>query len=361
MRKGNLLSSKYMQKFSDIFHEYVNIFKKIKFIFIASCKIAVFRKNRMVFLFGSPIHSNLGDQAQSYCLYKWFSNNYPNYGMYFFRLPETRKSLLTILRKTIRKGDMIVCHSGYHLTDLYHEQDVYCKLANQFRDRPIWIFPQTIHYQDDNNLKTTAMILNDHGLVTLMVRDEESYSTAKKYFYGCKLLLYPDIVTSLIGTKEFHNPRDGILFCFRNDVEAFYSKEQISQLKNKFNNIIIEETDTTLNMPGRKIINNREKVLNDVLDYYSRFKLIITDRYHGTILSLIAGTPVVVLQTKDHKLSSGVKWFPDSFKEYVFYAKTMDDAYEKAMQILSARLSYKLPAYFKVNYYDKLKATLENL
>lgn len=349
-----------MQKFSDIFRSLLIMFKKIIFISVASFRIAVFRKNKMIFLFGSPIHSNLGDQAQSYCIYKWFLYNYPDYGMYFFRLPETRKTLLYILRKTIRKEDMIVCHSGYHLTDLYHEQDVYCKLARQFRDRPILIFPQTIHYQNDNNLKTTAMILNDHGMVTLMVRDEESYSTAEKYFYGCKLLLYPDIVTSLIGIKKYNNPRDGILFCFRNDVEAFYSKEQISQLKRKFGNIRIEETDTTLQMPGRKIINNREKVICDVLDYYSRFKLIITDRYHGTIFSLIAGTPVIVLQTKDHKLTSGVKWFPDSFKEYVFYAKTMDDAYVKAVQILSTSLSYELPDYFKVNYYDKLKTILQN-
>lgn len=336
-----------------------NKLRKTIFIFVSAWKICISRRAKMIYLFGSPIHSNLGDQAQTYCLEKWFLRNYPEYGIYVFRLPESHKSLIWVLRKTIRKQDKIVFHSGYHLTDLYHEQDVYCYVAEHFKDHAIWIFPQTIHYKEESNLKRTAAILNQHGQVTLMVRDDESFVTAKRFFTGCHLLLYPDIVTSLIGTKRYQYKRDGILFCFRNDIEAYYSNEQISQLKANFNDVKTESTDTTLPLPGRYIINNREKVLNETLEYYSRFNLVITDRYHGTIFSLIAGTPVIVLKTTDHKLSSGVRWFPESFKDYVCYAQSLDEAYAMALKILSSSYSHQLPAYFKTNYYNKLKEILE--
>lgn len=318
------------------------------------------RGKKTVFLFGCPNHSNLGDQTQTLCIINWIAQNYQGYKVITFRLPEVTNRLLNLVSRTIRKDDKIICHSGYHMTDLYHEQDVYCKLAQLFPERPIWIFPQTVFYKDEANLKKTADIMNSHGRVTLMARDEISYATAQKYFGGCRLLLYPDIVTSLIGTKSFSNKREGVLFCVRNDIEAFYQKEDIQELKNRFKGVHIEGTDTTLKMPYREIIKNRERVLNQVLDYYSRFNVIITDRYHGTIFSLIAGTPVVVLKTSDHKLSSGVKWFPEEFKDYVTFAKSLDEAYEKAVSMMKKDLTHQLPPFFKENYYDKLKTVLED-
>lgn len=328
---------------------------------IAAVMSVLFKRGKKtVFLFGCPNHSNMGDQTQTLCIISWIKQNYPGFKVITFRLPEVTNGLLSLIVRTICQDDKIVCHSGYHMTDLYHEQDVYCKLVQLFPERPIWIFPQTINFKEEANLKKTAGIMNNHGHVTLMARDEISYATAQKYFTGCKLLLYPDIVTSLIGTKLFSNKREGVLFCVRNDIEAFYKKEDIQGLEKRFDGIHTEETDTTLKMPFREIIRNRERVLNQVLDYYSHFKIIITDRYHGTIFSLIAGTPVVVLKTSDHKLSSGVKWFPEEFKDYVTFANNLDEAYEKAVAMMGKELTHQLPPYFKENYYDKLKAVLED-
>lgn len=318
------------------------------------------RERKIVFVFGTPAHTNLGDQAQTFCINKWINNNFPDYGVRFYNLMETSNFLLFLLHRTIRKKDKIICHSGYHLTDLYQEQDVYCKLAQMFNDRPIWIFPQTIYYKDENNIKHTAAIFNSHGHITLMARDEISFETAQKYFKRCKLLLYPDIVTSLIGTMKFRHLRDGVLFCIRNDIEAFYSKEQINSLKDSFKIIKVEQTDTTLTLPFKEIVRDRGRYIQQICEYYSQFMVIITDRYHGTIFSLISGTPVIVLKTSDHKLSSGVKWFPEEFKDYVYFAENIEDVHDLAMSILDKKLTHQLPPYFKENYYDKLKAILED-
>ena len=94
--------------------------KRIKFL----SRITIFRKSKMIFLFGSPYHPNMGDQAQTYCIQKWYKENFPNYDMYILRLTTSTRSVLRMIRKYIRKDDMLVCHSGYHLTDLYEEQNV---------------------------------------------------------------------------------------------------------------------------------------------------------------------------------------------------------------------------------------------
>jgi len=338
-----------------------NKFLYYKFIAKKSLQI-LFRNKKTVFLFGSPFHSNMGDQAQTFCIYKWLQHNYPNHKIYTFRLTESFPILLSLLRLTIRKEDILICHSGYHLTDLYHEQDIYCKIIQEFPDFPIIIFPQTINYQRKTNLLNTAKIFNSHPKILLMCRDEHSYETAQKFFTHCKLLLYPDIVTSLIGTKQYKNKREGILFCMRNDIEAFYSPKEIQLLKDSFKNVKIEQTDTTLDIDVKEIYKNREKILNNIFEQYSKYKLVITDRYHGTIFSLIANTPVIVISSADHKLISGVKWFPESFKQYVQFANNLSEAHTLANKLLQDNsFNYELPSYFKEKYYDNLNDQINKL
>lgn len=326
--------------------------------------LTIRRKSPIIFLFGTPYHPNMGDHAQTFCILKWLKDNYPKYSIIQFRLINISDVLISIIRRFIKEEDKIVCHSGYHLTNLYNEQDVYFKLITKFKDKHIIIFPQTINYTDAESLNEAIIILNSHPRLTIMCRDEQSYDTATKYFKTPKLLLYPDIVTSLIGTKSYNYERSGILFCMRDDIEAYYKPEQIEKLKKRFTNQIVNQTDTTLKQYKMNYIyKHREKILNEIFSQYAHYKVIITDRYHGTIFSLISGTPVVVIGSTDHKLSSGVKWFPtDYFGKYITFANNLEEAYEKVNDILNHYNLYdnKLPAYFKENYYDVLKTKLED-
>lgn len=318
-------------------------------------RLAIKHKKR-IFLFGTPYHCNMGDQAQTYCIINWFKNNYPQHKVIPFALRTSNGLSLKLMRKFIHNDDLIAFHIGYHLTNLYNEQSVYCRIAQNFTDFPIIVFPQTINYTTEEEAQKTAKIFNRHGRITLLCRDQISFNTARNLFQGCNLLLYPDIVTSLIGTKSFKNEREGILLCMRNDKEAFYSKNQISGLRIKLETISrVDQTDTTINADIKEVIKNRETILNEIFEDYSKYKVIITDRYHGTIFSLIAGTPVIVLSSSDHKLSSGVKWFPESFSGHVSYVNDLTDAYNLADKILNTRMKQNLPAHFKELYWDTLK------
>lgn len=323
------------------------------------------KKNKRAFLFGAPNHSNMGDQAQILCIQEWIKKNYPEYTIVLLTYSESTDKILKAIRNHINKQDMLLFRSGYHLTDLYLMKDLYCDIVQLFSDYKIVIFPQTIHFINEKEKDRVAEIFNHHGNITLLCRDEVSYKTAQTSFLHCKLYLYPDIVTTLIGEKKYDTQRSGILFCIRNDKESLYGKSEIDDLKNKLKNrykdIKINQNDTTIPISYAEIRKNRKKVLDEILDDYSKYQLIITDRYHGTIFSLVANTPVIVIASTDHKLSSGVKWFSECFKDYVFYAEDLNSAYNKVDDILNNKTyNYQLPHYFEQNYYSKLKALLED-
>lgn len=261
-----------------------------------------------------------------------------------------------MIRRHIRKNDILLCHSGYHMTDLYNEQSHYLRIAQLFPDHPLTILPQTIHYQDDSHAQATADILNSHPDCTLLCRDEHSYETARALFNKCRLFLYPDIVTSLIGNIKLPEySRKGVLFCMRNDKEAFHRPEAIEQLRRKLEEFITtEQTDTTVDIPPGEVIADRKKILHSTFDYFSRFQAVVTDRYHGTIFSLIGNTPVIVLNSSDHKLASGVQWFPESFSRHVYFAETLDQVPGYVQHIVDQPPKEPLPPYFSTEYYDHL-------
>ncbi|WP_159522020.1 polysaccharide pyruvyl transferase family protein [Sunxiuqinia indica] len=312
-----------------------------------------------IFLFGCPVHPNLGDQAQTYCIKEWLKRNYPDHRLIEFNWKTSTPRILKQIKKNIKEEDIIFGHSGYFFFEPHRELPVYRKIAESFPNHQFIILPQTINLTDNNIRRITSDSLNKHSNVTLICRDEISFQNANVQFKNCKRLLYPDMVTSLIGKLSFSNKRDGILFCMRNDIEAYYKPEQVRELMSRLSSHgKITLTDTELKQSYWEIRKNRSRILHDTFNYFSQFKLVVTDRYHGTIFSLIANTPVVVLSSADHKLSSGVKWFPKEFSDYVYYAKNLNEGYDMAAKILEKPPEFELPAFFEERYFSKLKSDI---
>lgn len=343
------------------------IIKKLRYI-LDSVKLlafdAVIRKDNCVIVFGAPSHSNMGDQAQSYCIEQWFTKSYPEKRVVIFETDffnRNAKRFIQQLQKRLKKEDMLVLHSGYHTTDLYmQEENMQRMIVKAFPNKKIIILPQTIYYASEEEKKKARKIYNSHQHIILMCRDEVSYTTAQKMFPNCKLLLYPDIVTTMIGKMEPNFQRSGILMCMRDDQEAFYTKEAMEKLRRELLEIDkVDRTDTTLRIPVREIRNRRKEILESLWKEYSNYRVVVTDRYHGTIFSLIAQTPVLVISSTDHKLKSGVKWFPDSFCPYVKFVENIVDVPAEVSKIYASSYDYKLPEYFNTEYYNTLKEKLE--
>ena len=102
-------------------------------------------------------------------------------------------------------------------------------------------------------------------------------------------------------------------------------------------------------------------MLGEVIHYYSQFRAIVTDRYHGTIFALVAGTPVIVLRTTDHKVTSGATWLNRYYPEYVYPAQSLDEAVSIAGRLRDEGASAAPQAWPHDHYRSRLKGLVDSL
>lgn len=324
---------------------------------------SVKKASKKIWYFGVPTHANLGDQAQKYCINSWLSENYVDYKI--IRISsnafnyQKNKLLATIITK-VGQQDLMVMQSGYTIDGLHPDEQSHRLIAINFPNNKIVYFPQTILYKKNQAMMSKA--IDSHKSTLLLARDRVSYESAKKYYPSIRIELFPDIVTTLIGSQLYtESNRSGILVCVRNDGEKLYSDSDISGLVEKIGKYgTIDITDTNAMNPNS--ISNDSELFTDILKTvkrYSKYRVIITDRYHGTIFSLIACTPVIVLKTTDHKVITGAEWFKGIYDDYVFRTESLDDVVSILETIMGKSYQYKLKPYFKEMYYDKLKSLID--
>ena len=323
--------------------------------------------DKRIFYFGIAAHVNLGDLGQHYCILKWIQENYPDYSLVQFEANAVvyeKYGFINNLKTIYRPSDIIVFQSGYTTQDLgglhnlMHE-----KVVSSLPDARILMFPQTIYFQKKENQEHTAKILNTANRMLFLARDYISYETAKEMMPNVTVKAFPDIVTTLIGTMSFNNSRDGVCLCTRNDGEKYYSKEEIDALELRLHNdgVRVSQKDTQSKATIREIRADLKGYIEREIESYSHFKVTITDRYHGTIFSLCAGTPVIIIKTTDHKVTTGADWFKGIYDGYVFVVSDLKEAYDKAHMILSTSINHHLKPFFKEKYYDKLKLYFEDI
>lgn len=323
-------------------------------------------KRRMkIFYFGIPEHSNLGDLAQYYCTIKWIRRNYPSVDIHEFEPTTVVDSYFNFLdkfSKIFSPNDLIFFQSGYTTQDLGGYHDLMHRLViDRFPDARVVMLPQTVFFKSEQRKLLTSRSYNQDGNLLFLARDRVSYGMACEMFPDVTVKLYPDIVTSLIGHYQHDYERDKVLFCCRNDGEKFYSDEEISQLRQGIDSLLpTEMMDTTIKENYKKIRDEIECYVENLVDRFAHYKLIITDRYHGTIFSLISNTPVIVIKTNDHKVTTGVEWFRGVYDDYVFLADSLEHAYELAKTILEKDYTYDLKPFFDRKYYEKLKEVIDD-
>lgn len=311
-----------------------------------------------IYFVGVPMHLNMGDQAQKYCIDMWLKNNYPDYDIeHFFTWPFYNSSFRKKLRKTIQPQDIIVIQSGYCTTSWHFDHYMHRFIVKNFKGNPVLIMPQTVLFSRKRDAKKTAAIYGQHKKLLFLARDKISYESAKEYFKGTKVECFPDIVTTLIGDFKYNAPKErkGVLLCVRNDGEKLYSSYVIESLSKRFRDEGYEckISDTNSTLPLKELQEKFEDELKKQIEEFAGYKLIITDRYHGTIFSLIANTPVIVLSTNDHKVKTGTEWFRGVYEGSYFNADGIDEAFNIAIKVLNSDKDLDNHKYFK-EYYNQL-------
>lgn len=287
-----------------------------------------------IYLIGTPIHGNLGDQAIAYAENKFLKDNFEDYDFLEIEFNKVEYYLKS-LKEIIKPDDIIMLHGGGNMgVEYLHEENLRRTVISNFKNQKIISFPQTIYFGDTElgkkELKVTEGIYNSHSNLTLVARENLSYQIMQEKFFKNNVILTPDIVLSLNEQQPLEN-RDNILLCFRNDIEkvldASFKDELYNRLSNK-NKIVI--TDTVVNYTIDKF--SRAEELNEIWKSFRQSKLVITDRLHGMVFAAITGTPCIALSNYNHKVKGTYEWI--RHLSYIRYVENKNDIYKHIDELL---------------------------
>ncbi len=363
--KKNKLFHSVLRRIHIIIVFFINFPKTINMMFKERYKLQVFSTiNNVNWFINVPSHSNLGDQAMSLSIRRWLVENYSNRIIYEISRPVLTWNFIRFInkwQKLIKEDDIIFIQGGYTSSDKTPNEKVHRKIAQSFPNNRIVFFPQTASYEDLEELKKTANIYNMHGHILFLARDEVSYNHVLSYFTEIKVLLFPDIATSLIGRYVLPmHEKKGVLLCIREDSEKRYSHKQINDLENKLSEkYILEKQDLIIKNHDYDAV-DFERIIKEVLIIFASHKVIVTDRFHGVIFSMIAGSKVIALDSIDYKVREGSKMMDMYFNNSAFYAESFNETFDLVDYAMREPDIPKNDVLHK-RFYSKLKILIEEL
>ena len=251
-------------------------------------------------------YGNLGDVAISYAQYCFLKNNFTEYNVVDVPISRNIKNIRTI-KKQIKKGDIITIVGGGNLTDKYQDIEN-CRLAwvKAFPRNKIISFPQTIDFGKSEISKSSfnksKTVYEAHSDFHIFAREKISFDTMKKTL-DTNVYLCPDIVLSQ-NQSEPSFDRHGVVCCIRDDSESIFDDAERLGLIESIQKTFSDEVTFSDTHIGRGNLSWEER--NDELDKiwtnFKRCEVVVTDRLHGMIFSVITKTPCVVLLNNNHKI-----------------------------------------------------------
>lgn len=274
---------------------------------------------------------------------------------YLKRLPyqmEYTANLYLYDSSKVSSNHTILLHGGGNFGDLWRAyQDFKIDVISNFKNNRIIIFPQTVYYQNPDNITKDAAIFNSHPDLTIAARDEPSFELLKKHFNKNNIVLLPDMafcqdfsayhsdrvtnkrlvlkrVDKELNTKT--NLDKYIQFANGKEVEVKdWPTYNISPAQEKAEHyktrLDLALSKRLLKVPGiSSIVDPRHGIFkrNDLhehiktgIDFINQYDEIYSTRLHGYILSILLNKEVNILDNSYGKNSNFHKtWLSDFHK-----------------------------------------------
>lgn len=123
------------------------------------------------------------------------------------------------LRRRVGDGPILL-NGGGNFGDLYEgQQGLRERILATCRDNPIVQLPQSIWFEDQRNLERVQRLVEAHGNVTILCRDERSRAFADGSF-AARAALCPDLALTLDPSEPPRAPSVDVLWLARTDPEA---------------------------------------------------------------------------------------------------------------------------------------------
>jgi exopolysaccharide biosynthesis predicted pyruvyltransferase EpsI len=275
-------------------------------------------------LISFPHHSNVGDSAI------WLGERD------VLRTLKVRLVYTCDIRSYCKKdladaiGDgTILLHGGGNLGDLWPEyQDFRETVIGDFPNNKVIQLPETMGFRRSENLQRTQRVFDKHPGLTLLLRDQRSLASAREAFEA-RSLLCPDMAFGMGRTIAPVGASVPILWLRRSDIESTELPLGLEAADIEVTDWLDEDRSRWTGLPaylsfrfihsltwrlGHRV--NRGPALALAYDRLARRRVhrgctllshgrvVITDRLHGHILSLLLSLPHVLLDNNYGKVSA---------------------------------------------------------
>ncbi len=270
-----------------------------------------FYNPKSVYLAMTPEHGNLGDHAIAQSEISLLNE----LKIPFIEL--TDRKLIKIKENnglSVMNGRTILVHGGGFLGTIWPNMEML--LRDIVKSNPksrIILFPNTVYYENSDSglaeFEESKRVYNHHKYLKIYAREKTSYHLMKKAYNSVSVA--PDMVF-LMNKSVMEIDRKGCILCLRNDRERTRS-DKGDDIINSFVKNLFGDSINMLDMvvPYSVSAENREKELEKQFNSFKNVKLVVTDRLHGMIFSVITGTPCIVIDSKSPKIRGCYEWVKD--------------------------------------------------
>lgn len=315
-------------------------------------------KRKIIYALKPPAHNkNVGDQAQVIAIRRWLQKHYPQLPVIELSRNESRY-FLPALRWLVKPQDTLLLQSGGNMGDFNKPaENLRLMLISAFPNNKVVSLPQTIHFdkqcQTEAQRERMCRIYQGHQNLMIFARDPESERLGRQFLPGCRIELFPDFVLSMqYDHHQRINQPPRVLLCFRKGNKSILSSERRLSIKAELPYVSMFY-DTCIGTPLAQQLH--EKALMQVIKTIQSFDVIVTDRLHGLIFSVICHKPCVAFNTSTHKMRGGYEWFRDL--PFVMFARAPDDIPMLIEQCLKVE-DREIPNW-NARYFDQLPGLIK--
>lgn len=306
-----------------------------------------------------PYHSNIGDTL----IWKGtedFIEGLKHKCLY-------RCSYATFQPQLLHEKVVILLHGGGNLGDLYSvHQKFRNRIIDLYPNNRIVILPQTVYYMGSRLLANDAITMRKHKDLYICARDQYSYDFLMRYRFCKNILLVPDMAFCIDFSKqqdEILTQTDRVLLFKRIDKE----KADISHVVPEQYNGVLDTKDwvgyETVTDDFAKLTNLIKdkkfaeadtyalntylpKRLKEGIQMISPYKFVYSNRLHGSILSILLGKEVTIIDNSYGKnaqfYDTWLQGVPTIHFERVKHIHSMKRTIRLCVNWLCAQLGIKL-------------------
>jgi pyruvyl transferase EpsO len=264
-----------------------------------------------------PVHENVGDLLIHQGVDAFLEDHgYTVLGRFsmhdFSRLGRTGapvlKRSIRDLDAIVRRGCTIVLQGGGNIGDIWPQFQAFRELMiARYRETPIVVLPQTVHFRDAAQRRRSARAFAAHRRLFIFVRDRESLAFVREACADGALM--PDMAHQLWGRPAFaaNDAAAGTLVVRRRDREsrntgsaaaAHFDWHDLNRGPSRLVMRALRKWQTIDN-PLRHLVPNerlwriyRDRLVSRAVARFEPYAVIDTDRLHGMILGALLSKEV---------------------------------------------------------------------